>query len=418
MDGIHTRARPPARTHARTQGLIMVFESVVALVKLIPDVTLQERVVSRNQIRMLQYYRETLQRVANQALTTVADRKVSTTVHRAAHALSSSMSPGGDGSNGSSSNSLSAAAAASTSLFKKSANKVISAQRFFLAAGWSGSGGNSAWAAAAERVCTVANGLWFVHRALVNWDDDMLYVDLESMMGPPLDIDAAVAAGADANGWDAGGTVYGRVLGKEIGAYSSLLSKVLHEFAKETCAVLTQRCLEDYITELEEVASAASSTNILDLSAQLGLVCSSIEPLLQAARRVLSPEIARGVWINIARIADEALLDAVLTSSGITEGMAAQLQHDMVFGIFRLFAAVPPPPTSGTAGGGSVGKAGSIRGDSRTSVVTMSVADVVERKESDFMIRMTEACRLLTLDEGTGDIDDSSTSVFSLTRGH
>ena len=47
--GVHDRTKVPKSA----QGVVTVFESTVALVKLIPDVTLQERVVNRNQIRML-----------------------------------------------------------------------------------------------------------------------------------------------------------------------------------------------------------------------------------------------------------------------------------------------------------------------------------------------------------------------------
>ena len=309
-----------------------------------------------------------MKEVAEAALATIADRDVSTTVRRTAAATNA----GG----------VRSALQGVQNVAGKAVQKIAGTRTTAAAS-----------AAATQRLCSVANALWFVQKALESWDDDMLYVELESMIGPLPDAAGTDDGSGGGGGDDGGNSLHGRVLGKEIGAYSDLLTGLLSALAKETSAVLTQRCIEDYVADLGATARVATRTDIPDLSAQLGLVCSSMAPLLQAARKVLSPEIAPRVWTKVARIADEALFDAVLRSSGFTEGMAAQLQHDMVFGLFLLFASEPPPSRSD--GGGTGSEAGNA------SRAALSVKDVVQKKASSLMTRMTEACYLLTLDEGT-----------------
>lgn len=338
------------------QGVVTVFESIAALVKQIPDVTLQERVVSKNQLRMLAYYRTTLEEVAEIALTTISDREVVTTVKR--HTGNQASKSGLH---------VRSTLQSVQNVAGKAVKSVIVGARTSAAA----------TAAAMRRLCAVANALWFVRRALVAWDDDMLYVELDSVVIP--------SGGDDDGGSGAmsSAAAYGQVLGPEIAAYTTLLSKVTAVLAKETCAGITERCVDDYVEELGQAAAAASATDVPDLSAHLSLVCSSMEPLLQTASDALEPEIVSGVWTHIARIADETFFDAVLHSSGFTEGMAAQLEHDMLFGLFRLFVRL------------SENEPGS------TSTPANRFKEIVETKSSNLFSRMSEACKLLTLDEGT-----------------
>jgi hypothetical protein len=160
----------------------------------------------------------------------------------------------------------------------------------------------------------------YVHRALVSWDNDMLYIELESM-GPPTDPPSA----------------HGRILGHEIEALSEVLAQLLARVTAVITAPVTRKTACDYMAALAQIDAASDPTDLPNLTLEIVNICTNIDPLLRIGKAALCAELSPRLCAAVARSVDETLFEAVLGSGKVTAGMACQFQYDMHAGTVRAF---------------------------------------------------------------------------------
>ena len=214
-------------------------------------------------------------------------------------------------------------------------------------------------AAVVERLCRAVNAISSVHAALVAWDDDLLFVSLDSVVVDDSEEDDASDPVEDND------QPYGQILREEIAEFAALHCRVMAQ-VKDFLVKPVLPLVREYFQRLQ--TSVPTDLVTPDFSPKIIEICQHNKAYLVAINKYMCKDGASSFWNEYATALDTMMYNQITMTTGFTSSIVTQFRFDIKQGLLAFFAAV------------TAGKSGAATGNVFRWV--------------------SESCALLSLDEG------------------